>query len=106
MLSGGNPIGVKMSFAYWMVLLAAVLPYVTVGLAKAFAPFAAAVIIAHLASVPAAPIDLLAGLFIVARIAYTVAYLADRATLRSLIWVIGVGCVVTLFVIAAMASPA
>ena len=34
--------------------------------------------------------------FIAARVAYIGAYLADRATLRSLIWVIGLGLSITL----------
>jgi uncharacterized MAPEG superfamily protein len=125
-----------MTFAYWMLLAAAVLPYVTVGFAKAggidnraprvdierlsgwrkradwahrnhfeaFPPFAAAVIVAHLAGVPQERIDLVAGLFIVARIAYTGAYLADRATFRSLIWTFGIGCVVALFIFASLAT--
>jgi uncharacterized MAPEG superfamily protein len=35
------------------------------------------------------------------RIAHLVCYLADLATLRSVVWVLGVGCVVGLFVVAA-----
>jgi len=34
--------------------------------------------------------------FIAARLLYTWAYLANRATLRSLIWVIGLGLSITL----------
>lgn len=97
-----------MSFAY-SIAFAAVLPYVSVGLAKAAgidnrAPLPGVRTLrggGHhlpLASVPASRIDVLAGLFIVARIAHTDAYIADRAMLRSLIWVVGVGCVVTLFI--------
>lgn len=125
-----------MTFAYWCVLAAALLPYVTIAFAKydrgynnrspreweaglegrarravsahqnhfeAFAPFAAAVIIAQLARVQQAPIDVLAGAFILARIAYTWAYLADRHALRSLLWMAGLACVIGLFAASAAA---
>lgn len=127
-----------MTFAYWMAVIAALLPYVTVGFAKsagidnrspradmelltgwrkradwahrnhfeAFPPFAAAVIIAHLAGVAQGRIDLLAGLFVVARVAYTLAYLADRSTLRSIVWTAGIFCVIALFVFASLAPVA
>lgn len=123
-----------MTFAYWCVLIAALLPYATVAIAKyhraydnrsprewesrlqghraravaahhnhfeAFAPFAAAVIIAHVAGARQAPLDALAGAFIALRLAYTWAYLADRAALRSLLWFGGLACVIALFAIAA-----
>jgi len=119
------------TFAYWMILVAALLPYVTVGLAKggrsgydnagprvwaerldgwkrraewahrnhieAFAPFAAGVIVAGLAGVPRGRIDLLAGLFVLLRVLYTLAYLANAASLRSIIWTGGILCVIALF---------
>ncbi len=65
---------------------------------EAFAPFAAAVIIAHLAHAAQGRIDLLALGFIAARIAYIALYITDRATLRSVAWTIGTGCVIALFV--------
>ena len=68
---------------------------------EAFAPFAAAVIIAHLAGGQQALLDAFAGSFIVVRLAYTWAYLSDRATLRSLLWLGGFACVIALFVLAA-----
>jgi uncharacterized MAPEG superfamily protein len=125
-----------MTTAYWCVLLAILLPYVTVGIAKwtrrydnvaprdweatlegrarrayhahlnhfeALPAFAAAVIIAHLAPAPQGSVDAIAVAFVAVRIAYTGAYLADRATLRSLLWMAGMGCVVALFVVAATA---
>ncbi|MEO5677080.1 MAG: MAPEG family protein [Usitatibacter sp.] len=125
-----------MTFAYWCVLAAALLPYITIALAKtkrgynnrtprdweaslegrsrravfahqnhfeAFAPFAAAVVIAHLAVAPQLPVDILAGVFIAARIAYTWAYLADQPYLRSLLWLAGFACVIGLFAVAATA---
>ena len=123
-----------MTFAYWCVLAAALLPYGTVAIAKwhqgydnraprewesrlqgrraravaahlnhfeAFAPFAAAVVIAHLAGARQAPLDALAGAFIALRVGYTWAYLADRAALRSLLWLGGLACVIALFAMAA-----
>jgi uncharacterized MAPEG superfamily protein len=68
---------------------------------EAFPPFAAAVIIAQLSSAPQAAVDGLALTFIAARVAYGLCYIADRSTLRSLVWLLGFGCVVALFVTAA-----
>ena len=125
-----------MTFAYWCILLAALLPYLTIAAPKvrpdfdnnrprdweekldgwrkrlywahqnafeAFPPFAAAVIVAHLAGAPQARIDVLAGAFIVVRVAYAWCYYADRASLRSIVWVAGIGCVIGLFVVAGLA---
>jgi uncharacterized MAPEG superfamily protein len=120
----------------WMILVAALLPYGTVAIAKAsgdvdnraprlseerltgraqradwahrnhfeaFAPFAAAVIVAQLAHAPQSRIDALAVAFVIARVGYTWAYLDDRASLRSLLWALGFACVIALFVLAAFA---
>jgi uncharacterized MAPEG superfamily protein len=120
-----------MTFAYWCVLIASLLPIAWAGVAKAggagfdnarpriylaalhgwrqranwaqqnaweaLAPFAAGVIIAHQTGAVQTRVDLLAGLFIVARIFHGVFYLADRATFRSLAWVGGFLCVILLF---------
>ena len=56
---------------------------------EAFPFFAAAVIIAHLTSAPQGRLDLLAIVFVVARIAYVVCYLADWHWARSFVWTIG-----------------
>ena len=121
-----------MILAFWMVLVAALLPYVWVGVAKsggrynnsaprefleqteghrkralwaqhnafeAFPAFAAGVIIAHLAGGDAAWIDRLAVLFVLARIAHGLLYLTDKATLRSLVWMVGIACVIGLFIL-------
>jgi uncharacterized MAPEG superfamily protein len=66
---------------------------------EAFAPFAAAVIIAHVRGVPQATIDGIALAFIAARVLHGLLYMADRATLRSLAWLAGFGCVVALFLV-------
>ena len=124
----------SMTLAYWMVLAAALLPYVGTAYAKfaeggaktydnsaprahletlppkrrrahwaqmngfeAFPAFAAAVIIAHLAGAPQARIDALASIFVAARLAYTFCYIYDRPTARSIVWAVGVACVLGLF---------
>ncbi|MEO5693512.1 MAG: MAPEG family protein [Usitatibacter sp.] len=126
-----------MTFAYWCVLAAAMLPYVTVGFAKktgerynnraprdweqklegrarravfahqnhfeAFPAFAAAVIIAHLAGAPQLTVDIIAGIFIAARVAYTFAYIADAHLLRSTLWFVGFACIIALFAAGAAA---
>ena len=71
---------------------------------EAFAPFAAAVLIAHWLHVAQPTIDWLAGLFILFRIAYGMAYIFNLATLRSLIWSGGMLCVLGLYFAAAMAA--
>jgi uncharacterized MAPEG superfamily protein len=64
---------------------------------EAFAPFAAAVIIAQQLGAAQARVDLLALSFIGFRLAYGALYLANRATLRSLAWSGGLACVIALF---------
>ena len=69
---------------------------------EAFPAFAAAVIIAsHIGKIDPATLDGLAILFIVARVAYGFCYIANLATLRSLVWMVGVGAWVTMFVMSA-----
>jgi uncharacterized MAPEG superfamily protein len=68
---------------------------------EAFPPFAAAVVIAHLCGASQQSIDTLALAFVGLRMVYGWAYVTDRPTLRSLVWIAGVACVVGLFVIAA-----
>lgn len=71
---------------------------------EAFPPFAAAVILAHLAGVPDARIALLAVVFVVARILHGLVYIAGVSVVRSLVWFVGLGCVVALLVQAALAA--
>jgi uncharacterized MAPEG superfamily protein len=59
---------------------------------EAFPLFAAGVLVAQVTNLHGSLIDLLAGIFIVSRIAYTLLYLADLHALRSLSWIIGFGC--------------
>lgn len=124
-----------MTLADWMILVAAFLPILFVGPAKAmgpkydnarprewekaqsgwlgraiaahnnqfevFPPFAAGVLVAQQAHGPQGMIDLLALLFIVFRLTYYAAYVADRPSLRSILWTCGFACVVGLFIAAA-----
>lgn len=68
---------------------------------ESFPPFAAAVIIAQMLHAPQNQINGLAVAFIVLRVLYGVAYLADKQALRSLIWTAAFGCVIGLFIVAA-----
>ena len=126
-----------MTTAYWCILIAAVLPYAWVTIAKAsgqrydnrdprswlarqdnpralrangaqlnafeaFAPFAAAVLMAQAADVDPARIGLLAMVFVGLRVLHGVFYIAGIAALRSLVWAGGYGIVVWLMVQAAL----
>ncbi|WP_028080483.1 MAPEG family protein [Solimonas soli] len=71
---------------------------------EAFPPFAAAVIIAHVVAGANATADALAVAFIVLRVLYGLCYIADKATLRSLLWAGGIACMIGLFIVAARAS--
>jgi len=59
--------------------------------------FFAAVIIASISNAPQARIDILAVGFVLARIAYLICYVANWSTTRSIMWLIGIICVVSLF---------
>ncbi|MEJ5207137.1 MAPEG family protein [Denitratimonas sp. CY0512] len=67
---------------------------------EAFAPFAAAVLMAQLAGVSPALISKLAIAFIVARVLHGVLYLRAVALMRSLAWLAGMACVVALMALA------
>lgn len=128
-----------MTIAYWCVLIALMLPYISTVLAKAsaggFTPkdnhdpraflanvqgmakrannaqqngfeitpaFAAAVIIAHLAGgAEQGLLDQIAIAFVFSRALYTLCYVADWASLRSLVWFAGIALIVSLFIVAA-----
>ncbi|MSQ58395.1 MAG: hypothetical protein EXR36_01750 [Betaproteobacteria bacterium] len=68
---------------------------------ESFAPFAAAVLVAQQAEGVQGMIDLLAGIFIAFRLLYGACYLADLGALRTLVYSLGLGCVLGLFVVAA-----
>jgi uncharacterized MAPEG superfamily protein len=67
---------------------------------EGFAPFAAAVICAHLAQVAPATLTGLAVAYVALRVVYIACYLADVSTLRSLVWTAGAGVTGALFVFA------
>ena len=62
-------------------------------------PFAAGVIIAHVLGGPQATIDLIAVSWIALRVLYGAAYMANLASVRSLLWTASLACVVSLFLI-------
>lgn len=64
--------------------------------------FAAAVIIAQLVHAPQIRIDVLALLWVLARLAYIAFYLGDKSTLRSSAQFVSLACVLGLFVVAGL----
>jgi len=125
-----------MNIAYWCLLVAALLPYGWVAIAKrtgprynnrdprqwvarqedvrvqrayaahlnafeAFAPFAAGVLMAQAAGVPAGLVQALALAFVAFRVLHGVFYLTAMHWLRSLAWAGGFACVAWLMVAAA-----
>lgn len=126
-----------MSLPYWCIVIAAILPYVWVSLAKGAAPdynnkdprgwvakqqnyrvrnanaahlnafeafpaFAAAVLMAQFAQVDAQRVAWLCIGFIIFRILHGVFYLSAKGSLRSLAWLGGFACVVTLMILSAL----
>lgn len=71
---------------------------------EAFPLFAAAVLVAHLVAGANATANALALGFIGFRVAFGLAYIGDRASLRSVLWFGGLFCCIGLFVVAARAS--
>ena len=68
---------------------------------EAFPFFAVGVVVAVLQHVPLATINLIAVVFIVARIVYIACYAADKASLRSLVWAVGFAASIALYLFAA-----
>jgi uncharacterized MAPEG superfamily protein len=66
---------------------------------EAFPFFAAAVIIAHLAHAPQDRVDVVAVIFVLARLGYLICYLADWHWMRSLVWLIGWLACLTIFLL-------
>lgn len=67
---------------------------------EAFPLFAVAVVLALQSGASEAQVALWAWLFVAVRIAYIYCYVSDRATLRSLVWVLGVAVTIRLYVLA------
>ena len=59
--------------------------------------FFAAIIIASVANAPQGRVDLLAIGFVIARIVYLICYIANWPTIRSIVWLAGLVCVVAIF---------
>jgi uncharacterized MAPEG superfamily protein len=68
---------------------------------EAFPLFAAGVLVAQWTHAPQSRIDLVALVFVAARVAYLGCYLADWHYARSLMWLVGLGASVTLFFLGA-----
>ncbi len=120
-----------MTLSLWCVLMAALLPLVTTGIAKAlggsydnrdprtraqsyegmarrahaahlngfeaFPLFAVAVLVAELKGGPRGMVDLLAMAHVACRMGYVGAYLLDRPTLRSVLWVLALLATIGIF---------
>jgi uncharacterized MAPEG superfamily protein len=66
---------------------------------EAFGPFAAAVVVAHLAGLDPRRATLLSVTFVVSRVLYNIAYLANLDYLRTAIWSVGFLATAGLFVL-------
>ena len=69
---------------------------------EAFPLFAAAVLVAATQGAPMAAVNALAAAVVAARLVYTACYVADFATLRSLVWLAGWGLTLAIFVLPAV----
>lgn len=69
---------------------------------EAFPAFAASVVMAQLAGVSSNTITALAVTFVLMRILHGVLYIADQHALRSLVWFIGLACVLGLMGLAVL----
>jgi uncharacterized MAPEG superfamily protein len=65
-----------------------------------FPAFASAVIIAHMVSVDEHKLMLLSITFIISRLVYILLYLANKGTLRSLVWFVGMLCIGSIYCLA------
>jgi uncharacterized MAPEG superfamily protein len=67
---------------------------------EAFPFFAVGLVLAMLTGVDPFVVDLLAVLFVAARVAYVACYLADKALFRSIFWAVGYFSVIAFYVLA------
>jgi uncharacterized MAPEG superfamily protein len=65
---------------------------------EAFPIYAVGVLLALYTEVPQEEMDLYAGIFVAARVAYVALYISDQDKLRSIAWIVGVICTVGLYV--------
>ncbi|MEY3427318.1 MAG: hypothetical protein RIS60_670 [Pseudomonadota bacterium] len=68
---------------------------------EAFPMYAVGVLLAMLSDIEADQLEMWAGLFIAARVAYVALYVMDKDKLRSLAWLVGVVSTVALYVLSA-----
>lgn len=71
---------------------------------EAFPAFAVAVVIAQIAGTPQTYLDLASVAFVVVRVLHGVFYITDQPSLRSVSWQVGMLCIVSIFVLAAIAG--
>ena len=64
---------------------------------EALPVFIAGVLVAERLNAPQATVNALAVAFVLLRVGFIGAYLADRANIRSVLWVLAIGCSVALF---------
>lgn len=69
---------------------------------EAFPAFAAGVVLAQLAGVAPHLVNQLAVAFVIFRVLHGLFYVADKASLRSLAWLLGLLCALALIVLAAL----
>ena len=69
---------------------------------EAFPFFAAGMVVALVAKAPVDTVSWLGWAFVFARVIYIYCYVADRAALRSLVWAVGYGITIALYVMAAL----
>lgn len=67
---------------------------------EAFPAFAAGVVMAQLAGVDPHTIGAIAALFVVCRVLHGVFYVGNKSSMRSLVWFVGLACVVSLLAMA------
>ena len=69
---------------------------------EAFPLFAAAVLVAlQVGNIDSQTLDTLAVTYLISRLIYGVFYLLDWGWLRTLVWFVGVGCCISLFILSA-----
>lgn len=68
---------------------------------EALPAFAAAVLVATFVHASPATVNILAGVWVLFRLAYTACYITDRASLRSVMWAGAYACVIGLFIASA-----
>jgi uncharacterized MAPEG superfamily protein len=71
---------------------------------ESFAPFAAAVIIASACGADQSKLNAVAITFVVARLLHGLFYLGDMASMRSLVWFVGLACNFVLYYLGFTAS--